>query len=352
MTRIEQIILLCNILLLHVLLCRMFESGPSRESLGVHVDSLAAIVAPIVWVKHGHMLVLRAWVKALTSQWHILDHLLVLDEAVDVGVAVLFADEQWLLGLLVAPRPAGHLLLKWVILRAVCATRVTLALVQAGTTLRCSLVWRLDLDLLVHGVSHLRLREIKGFTAHSLLVDRVSLLEELLLLLKHHGIIALVSRLLVIGHFRLTCLLAGLSCLALVLLRRLLMVLVFQEGFPRDAWHDQVIFMLLLATERPRSALMESLHATLILNWLLRLLLVATLLLLEVHDLLDLVLHLHDCIHHGHFCRRSLLLVRRQAHLHKLQLLPQKLILLNQSLTMLRLVTLIWIIANRTCHIN
>ena len=94
MTRIEQIILLCNILLLHVLLCRMFESGPGRESLWVHVDSLAAIVAPIVRVEHGHMLVLRAWVKALTGQRHILDHLLVLDEAVDVGVAVLLADEQ------------------------------------------------------------------------------------------------------------------------------------------------------------------------------------------------------------------------------------------------------------------
>ena len=91
MTCIEQIILLRYVLLLHVLLCRVFESCPGGEPLWVH-DHLPAIVAPIVRVKHGHVLVLRARVKALTGQRHILDHLLVLDEAIHVGVAALLTD--------------------------------------------------------------------------------------------------------------------------------------------------------------------------------------------------------------------------------------------------------------------
>ena len=160
-----------------------------------------------------------------------------------------------------------------------------------------------------------------------------------MLVLEHH--IGLVRRLLVRRHFGLACFLALLRLLSLLLMRRLLMmVLVFEEGFSGDARHDKVVLMLLLAAERPRALVEQTLHATLVLL-LHRLLLLAALLLLEGHDLLDLVLHLHDGVHHGHLCRRSLLLMRRQAHLNELQLLPQQLILLNQSLTVLRLVALI-----------
>ena len=56
------------------------------------------------------MLVLRAWIEALAGQWHILDHLLVLDVAIHVA-SILLVTKQWLLGLLVSLRTGGHLLL-------------------------------------------------------------------------------------------------------------------------------------------------------------------------------------------------------------------------------------------------
>ena len=107
---------------------------------------------------------------------------------------------------------------------------------------------------------------------------------------------------LVRGHLRLPRFLhLRLRILLLWLLGRLqlLLILVLEEGFTRDARHDEVVLVLLLAAEHP-SALVETLHATL--GVIFRRMLAALLLLLVVHDLLYLVLHLHDCIHHGQLC--------------------------------------------------
>ena len=149
---------------LHVLLCRLFKDADGESILHPHAAH--------------HLLVLRRRVETLTG----LDHMLLLNEAIDVAVLLAYLEGLLLVLLRLARLGIGQLFLKLACIVAAMVTLGSPIRVHADTTLVCPLVGRLNLDLLVHGLG-LRLSDVKCFTSLAQ-VDRIGFPHELLLLVQ------------------------------------------------------------------------------------------------------------------------------------------------------------------------
>lgn len=125
-----------------------------------------------------HLLVLRCRVETLTG----LDHLLLLNEAINVAVLLAYLEGLLLVLLRLSWLGIGQLFLKLAGIGAAIVTLGSPIRVHADTSLVCPLVGRLNLDLLVHRLG-LCLSDVKCFTSLAQ-VDRIGFPHELLLLVR------------------------------------------------------------------------------------------------------------------------------------------------------------------------